>query len=142
VNNAGAGQQTTIDWTYDMQPSHIEDFDGSKSTYEYDALSNRVVEALPGETIINFGSFSKHSSSSGYTNIYRAGNYAFASKTAGKRLWWHVDRSGSVRALSDDAGQVLSRMNYGPFGEYRPLTSACKTDCRFAGIDVDPGTGL
>jgi RHS repeat-associated protein len=145
VNNAGAGQKRTISWNYDAQPSLIDDLNGSTITYEYDAFGNRVVEALPNETIINFGSFSKQSSRSGFTNIYWAGDYAFASRIAGKRFWWHTDRSGSVRAVSDDSGQVLSRMNYGPFGEYRPLpslSSPCKATCRFAGIDVDRDTGL
>src|SRR5262249_49090859 len=135
----------TISWNYDAQPSHIDDFSGSKISYEYDAFGNRVVEALPNETIINFGSFSKQSSRSGYTNIYWAGDHAFASGIAGKRYWWHTDRIDSVRAVSDENGQVLSRMNYGPFGEYRPLPSLsfpCKATCRFAGIDVDPRTDL
>src|SRR5258707_10963807 len=43
---------------------------------------------------------------------------------------------------SDPNGQVLGRMNYGPFGEVRAAPDQSSRVAKFAGIDLDPGTGL
>lgn len=58
---------------------------------------------------------------------------------SGAHLFHHADALGSVVALSDDAGQVVERYGYLPYGESFTLGL---TPYRFAGRRLDPETGL
>ena len=136
------GQMRSIDWTFDMLPAVVLDFDGTQTNYDYDALGSRVVETRGAETIIYFGPFARKSSVTGFTNIYIAGDRVVATRTLGARIWLHHDRSGSVRAVSDAAGQVIGRMNYGPFGELWSAPNQGTAVTKANGVNIDSGTGL
>jgi RHS repeat-associated protein len=132
----------TITWTFDGHPSSVTDFTGAKTTYEYDAFGNRVLEKQGANTTIYFGNLSRQSAVGTAENIYWLGHLPIGSRSAGVRTWWHTDRSGSVRALSDDSGTVLGRANYGPYGESLGTTLPAAANARFEGTDIDHGTGL
>jgi RHS repeat-associated protein len=54
--------------------------------------------------------------------------------------YYHTDVIGSVRAITDETGAVVSRHDYLPFGEdTQPLTG---DPMRFAGKELDPETAL
>jgi RHS repeat-associated protein len=142
MTNSYTGQMRSIDWTLDMLPEVLIDFDGTQTNFEYDAFGNRVVETRGQETIIYFGPLARKSSLTGFTNTYVAGDRVIASKSGGARIWMHHDRNGSVRAVTDANGLVVGRMNYGPFGEVRSAPGQSNRVAKFDGVDIDGGTGL
>ncbi len=142
TTNNTTGQMRSIDWTFDMLPSVILDFDGTQTNFDYDAFGNRAVEKRGPETIVYFGPLARKSSLTGFTNTYVAGDRVIASKSGGARTWMHHDRNGSVRVVSDAGGQVVGRMNYGAFGEVRLAPGQSNRVAKFDGVDIDGGTGL
>ena len=61
--------------------------------------------------------------------------------------YYHLDAVGNVRAVSDEAGQVIERHDYLPFGEEWCGTAVCSQTTagqpyRFTGKERDPETGL
>jgi RHS repeat-associated protein len=133
-----SGQMRSIDWTFDMLPSVIVDFDGTTTTYEYDAFGNRVAETTGTDTTIHFGGLARRSLS-GPTNFYVAGERLVAAKALGNIQWFHHDRSGSIRARTDAAGQVMERLGYTPFGEPLVPSPAGAQPRRFAGEELGLG---
>lgn len=55
--------------------------------------------------------------------------------------YYHVDALGSVRAVTNQAGSVVARHDYAPFGEELPAPTGDDT-LRFAGKERDTETGL
>jgi RHS repeat-associated protein len=54
--------------------------------------------------------------------------------------YYHTDVIGSVRAITDEVGAVVTRHDYRPFGENtNPLTGDPR---RFAGKELDPETAM
>ena len=57
--------------------------------------------------------------------------------------YYHVDAIGSVRAVTNTAGQVVERHDYLPFGEeWNPPTITTGTPKRFTGKERDEETNL
>ena len=55
----------------------------------------------------------------------------------------HTDMVGSIRAITDSAGQVVARFEYEPFGLLSmSVGSAAPSAHRFTGKPQDGGTGL
>lgn len=113
-----SGQMRSIDWTDDHLPMLMVDFDGVRTDFEYDAFGHLVAETRGTETVVHLGGFVRKSSLSGATQLVSLGGKAFAEKSpTGDRRWYHLDRSGALRAVSDAAGNVVARSNYGPYGQ-------------------------
>lgn len=56
--------------------------------------------------------------------------------------YYHLDAVGSVRAVTNQSGQVVRRHDYFPFGDGSDGTTPGKDPHRFAGQERDPETGL
>jgi RHS repeat-associated protein len=57
-------------------------------------------------------------------------------------FYYHLDAVGSVRAITDSAGQVVERHDYLPFGEAPPGEPAGQDARRVAGKERDSDTGF
>jgi RHS repeat-associated protein len=55
--------------------------------------------------------------------------------------YYHTDGIGSVRAVTDQTGEVISRHDYQPFGEEYLPPAGSDERVRFAGKELDPETG-
>jgi RHS repeat-associated protein len=55
-------------------------------------------------------------------------------------IYYHTDAIGSVRMITDQAGQVVARYDYLPFGEPWPEPPATADVRQFAGKERDPET--
>ncbi|GIW91484.1 MAG: hypothetical protein KatS3mg109_1916 [Pirellulaceae bacterium] len=60
----------------------------------------------------------------------------------GSRRWYHADALGSVRALTDDAGQMAATYDYDAFGAVRHQTDGAINPFTFTGEQVDGEIGL
>lgn len=57
--------------------------------------------------------------------------------------WYLTDEEGSIQEIVDPNGNVLDRMDYGPFGELVSETNPSAGDrFKYAGGAYDPNTGL
>jgi RHS repeat-associated protein len=56
--------------------------------------------------------------------------------------YYHTDAIGSVRAITDEAGQVVARYDFLPFGEEYPATPDPHVPLQFAGKERDYATGF
>ncbi len=56
--------------------------------------------------------------------------------------YYHLDAVGSVRAVTDQSGQVVRRHDYFPFGDGSDGTAAGADHLRFTGKERDAETGL
>lgn len=141
VDDSATGQMRSIDWTFDGMPMVVQDFDGTTTHYSYDAFGHLVKQISPTETIVLFNPFVAHSSLHGWIKNYYVGRRRIATRMGAQRFWLHSDRAGSVRALSDDAGLLMERIDYTPFG--KPLSvSQYGTLFRFEEARADLKTGL
>jgi RHS repeat-associated protein len=58
-------------------------------------------------------------------------------------LFYHLDHLGSVRAIHDINGNLVSKHSFLPFGEERPVQAPASTNRRmFTGHEREPETGL
>jgi uncharacterized protein RhaS with RHS repeats len=55
--------------------------------------------------------------------------------------YYHLDSAGTVRAVTDQAGALVRRHEYLPFGE-EPISQASSDSRRFVGKERDAETGL
>ena len=118
---------------------------GSSSvTYVYNANQQRVAEQpKPGTEKRFFGKFLEFDSSSGtLTKNYFAGPLFVARNADGVVNYFHGDRLGSTRLLTDKAGAIVGGYDYKAFGQQVPRGGTAATDIRFTGHRTAVGTGL
>ncbi len=61
---------------------------------------------------------------------------------SGTALFFHTDRLGSVRAITDQQGAVVATVNYDPYGKVTAGSATAATPLGYAGQYTDPETGL
>ena len=70
---------------------------------------------------------------------------AARSQPGRSRWWWkydHLDAVGSVRAVTNQSGQVVRRHDYFPFGDGSDGTTRGQDTLRYTGKERDPESGL
>ena len=64
------------------------------------------------------------------------------SSAAEKVFYYHPDPAGSTMAISDDAGNIVWRATYKPFGQEQSVSGSLENNERFIGKEKDKETGL
>ncbi|MDA8238835.1 MAG: RHS domain-containing protein [Nitrospiraceae bacterium] len=64
------------------------------------------------------------------------------SSAAEKVFYYHTDPAGSTMAISDDAGNIVWRATYKPFGQEQSVSGSLENNERFIGKEKDKETGL
>ncbi len=64
------------------------------------------------------------------------------SSAAEKVFYYHSDPAGTPMAISDDAGNVVWRATYEPFGQEHAVSGSLENNERFIGKEKDKETGL
>jgi RHS repeat-associated protein len=59
-----------------------------------------------------------------------------------KSFFYHADRSGNIRLITDSSGQVVERLTYDPFGEIESADNGVGLPYRFSGKTFDRDAGL
>jgi YD repeat-containing protein len=115
VDDTQAGLTRSIDWTSDGRPFVLQDFDGTTTTYTYDGLGRRVIEQSQTETVRHVGALVDVSSTTGMTKYYFAGSRLIGAAQGTSKWWFHADRAGSVRAVTDATGSLVARSDFAPY---------------------------
>jgi RHS repeat-associated protein len=120
---------TTVQYAYDGDGKRAsKTVNGTATSYAYDV--NAALPVVLTET------------TSGVATTYLYGADLFARyDNAGTPTYYHADGLGSVRALSNSAGQSVAAYNYDAFGAVRNSSGAAST-FKFAGEQSDDEVGL
>jgi RHS repeat-associated protein len=103
---------------------------GGTATYQYDGLGQRVAKALPAQTTVYvYDAFGQLSA-----------QYNSQAPTAPACLTCYLsyDHLGTVRMVTDSAGNVIARHDFAPFGQEIPSGYAGRGSLWGSTIDVDP----
>jgi RHS repeat-associated protein len=135
---AGAGRSLT--WNADNQPLTVTK-NGATTTYGYDGKGRRVSKVAPGSTSLYYGKFLELTNGS-LVKYYYAGPVLVAKRDATGPSWYHQDHLGSVRALTNGAGLVINRYDYGAFGATVGASEGVANRFTFGGHRKDTENGL
>jgi RHS repeat-associated protein len=108
----------SIDYTVFDKPSRIES-DIGITTFRYGPERSRYLQATPsGTTAYIGGQYELVQNGSEIREISYVGNFLRHERVADQNSYryLHRDHLESVAAITDGAGNLLSRMNYAPFG--------------------------
>ena len=123
-------------WDYNNQLLTADtDVDGTADvTFAYDALGRRTAKATSTATTVYVSAMNQEIAEypAGTAAASPACEYVFGDYideivlrvTAGTKHYYHQDALSSVRALTSQAGQVVERYAYDPYGKAIYLTSA------------------
>lgn len=127
---------TTLTHTYDADGQRvrtdISQLDGSRSTTHYlvdpsGPLGHVVAETDEGGNLLAY--------------YLRGDDLLAILRPAGDRFY-HADGLGSVRALTDESGQVTDRYTFSAFGELLAHQGSDSNPYLFAGEPLDPNSGF
>ena len=119
-------------FTYDAEDRRISKTEDSvTTTYVHDphAPLSRLLQKTTGSLTTYY--------------VYVGGQLLYE-ETDGEITVYHFDARGSTRALSDDTGEVVARVNYGTYGELLDMTGTVDTPFLYNGaygVQTD-GSGL
>lgn len=134
-----AGAATTL--AYD-QAKRLTSY-GTSSTYTYNADGLRMTKTVGGTTENYTYDQADHILVDGTTNyIYGPDGQVLEQITGTIPTWYHHDRLGSTRALTDNTGAVAGTFTYDPYGNQTASTGTTTTPIGYAGAYKDAETGL
>ncbi len=142
--NLVRGPGFTGEWFSFGKPASLEAGDGRRVEFAYDANGERVSKRSSGDVTHYLGKFYERTLKDGGAVEHRHYIYAgdrlvavrYDRETGGhisRRLrYLHHDAMGSVDTITDDAGGIVERLSYTPFGRRRA------SNWREAGAPVPP----
>ncbi len=126
--------------TWDVE-NRVTSITGGAS-FVYDGDGNRVKKTENDETILYVNKyFEKNLDTEEVTTYYYLGDKLIAKRTGSTLDYIHQDSLNSTSVVSDDDGNLVSSINYLPFGDCRFSQGTLGTDKRFTGQRLD-NTGL
>jgi RHS repeat-associated protein len=111
------------------------------TTYAYDEAGQRVSKTTGSTVTLYFGP-DVESVNGTMTQYYYAGNMLVAQKAGGAKSWYHTDRQGSIRLMTDSSGAMVASYDYQPFGGIQSQTGAVSNERGYTGHFMDGESGL
>jgi RHS repeat-associated protein len=149
------GGQATYAWDFDNKLREVRKADGTLVTHAYDADGNRVqtrVTPSHGPPVVtNFlvdpsGPLAQvvaETDSLGHlTAAYVRGRRLLAVERGSVTRFYHADHLGSIRRLTDEAGQVTDAYTYDAFGATLSHEGSDPNPYQFAGEALQAESGL
>jgi RHS repeat-associated protein len=129
-------------WDVENRPEAVKTPQGGIVYFAYDASGQRVYKDGPLDDIYYFGPQFELSDSNGLTKLYYAGSRLVARKDSSGTFWYHGDHLGSTRIITNQAGSVVQRYDYRPFGEKEKSSATFANSIDYAGARTDDEIGL
>jgi RHS repeat-associated protein len=144
-----------ITWDFENRLTRVQKVDGTVIQHVYDPDGNRVQTTTtpPGQPpqVVNYlvdtsGSLSQvvaESNAAGQLTAYyvRGDDLLSVIRGTGTRFY-HADGLGSIRRLTDEAGNITDGYTYSAFGELLAHTGTDPQPYTFAGEPFDPNSGF
>jgi len=109
-------------------------------TFLYDPAGGRIEKAGPDGTIQYFGLAELVGGQ--LVQYYLAGNVLVAREATAGTTFYHADRLGSVRLMTNAAGNQVKTYEYASYGQTLAETGAAANEVGFTGHRRDQGSGL
>jgi RHS repeat-associated protein len=139
--NMRSGAGKTFTWDVQNRLTSVTQ-NGTTTTFGYGPGEERVRKTQGANTTLYFGRLLEVVNGSP-VQYYYAGPLLVARKdAAGTKTWYHTDRLGSVRLMTNASGSMVNSYDYSPFGEQQSTTSAVSNERGFTGHIEDAETGL
>src|SRR5205823_12854977 len=122
VRNGGRIIRSLV-WNTEGQLTRIDDAQVGRIINRYDADGLRVQQVSRQGISDHYGRLADWTATTGLTKYIYAGSLLVARHHAGERLWYTLDRLGSPRLLTGEAGPV-SYLNYAPYGQTTSRTGS------------------
>lgn len=117
------GKQTLA---YDLENRLVSVDNEAKALYRYDALGRRIQKIINQDTTIYLYNGLDLIEERGNRGVLKASfvygdniDEVLSMQRNGKNYYYHVDPLGSVRKISDDAGNVVEQYEYDAYGQVR-----------------------
>jgi len=142
------GGVTRYTWDAEHRLTSVSFPDGSSESFRYDPLGRRI-EIAHGAQATRY-SYDGTAVDAEYdaantlvaTHLHAPTADAILESTrGGQRFYHHIDGLGSVTAITDQTGNVVSRYVYDAFGNQR-VTGSAVNPFTFTGRELDAATGL
>jgi RHS repeat-associated protein len=154
-NLTSKSSEATYFWDYENRLIRVEKVDGTIVAHTYDADGNRVrtETTMPGgsATTTNYlvdtsgylGHVVAETDDTGTLLAYyvRGDDLLAVIRPTGTRFY-HADGLGSIRYLTDEAGNITDRYTYTAFGEPLSHTGSDPNPYQFASEPYDPNIGF
>ena len=150
--NITAKGSTTFEYFQDNRLSTVKEDGTVIAEYEYNCFGQRTMKTMDGaSTLFHYdlnGNLICESGTDGTIQkeyIY-LGNLPLVMIIHGTdgvaTYFYHTDHLGTPAVLTDDAGQIVWKANYSPFGTINISTAVVENNLRFPGQYYDAETGL
>ena len=148
VRRQGTGGATAYEFDAEDRLVRVQLADGKTTTFGYAPTGQRVWKRDPGGM-----TYYLHDGLDAIQELNEKGNVKaayvhgpgidqpLAMLRDGKTFYFHADRLGSVRALTDQSGGVATTYDYGAFGKVE-TRGAVSNPFTFTGREWDASTGL
>jgi len=114
---------------------------GISTTFTYDSDGVRLKKVNGATTIRYFDKLAEEVNGA-LVKYYYAGPMVVARKQGGTTHWYHSDRLGSIRLMTDAAGAEVRDYDYKPFGSLQASSGTVANERTFTGHIQDDSTGL
>jgi len=135
----GAGRSYT--WDFGDRLASVSQ-GGVNSAYTYDSGENRISKTSGTTTTLYFGSGLEQTNGSSVQYYYASGMLVAQKDAAGNKTWFHSDRLGSTRLMTNGSGSIVKTYDYLPFGTVDAESGTLANDRTFTGHISDAETGL
>ena len=113
---------------------------GATTTFAYDAGERRLKKVTGPSTTRYFGTTAEEVNGQ-LVKYYYAGEILVARSAGGSTTWYHADRLGSTRLMTNASGAEVRDYDYQPYGE-ASSTGTAANERTFTGHVSDDATGL
>lgn len=139
--NMQTGNGKQFSWDADDRLSSVTQ--GTAVTaFAYGAGHDRVMKTKGPNTTLYFSGLIEQLNGSPTQYIYAASILVAKKDSAGTKTWYHADRLGSIRLMTNDVGAEVKDYDYRPFGEVLTTSGTVANERGFTGQIADAETGL
>ena len=139
--NMTSGNGKTLAWDAMNRLSSVTQ-GNSVTTFAYGAGMDRLKKTSGPNTTLYFSSLLEQTNGSPLQYYYAGGLLVAKKDAAGTKTWYHADRLGSIRLMTNASGAEVRDYDYRPFGEVAATSGTMANERGFTGQITDAETGL
>ncbi len=110
--------------------------------FVYDGDGGRVKQTDASGTTVFLGDVVEIDPAGAHTRYIFAGNQRIAARVGSTYRYYHSDHLGSTSIVTDDAGAIIERAEYAPYGKLTNHSGSANVAHKFTGQRSDSNTGL
>ncbi len=143
TGSGSCGQNTiaTLTWSGRDRLESIDKL-GALVEFAYDSENIRVRKTTATGSTYYFGDILEVLEDGTEVKYYNAAGILIAKRVGSDPFWFHADRLGSPKLITDAQGQIASSFEYSSFGEETTMSGSMASGRGYTGHRLDSETGL